>query len=164
VRDERRELVNVKRRFLDPAAHPKSMGLARPAALYPVHVFARGPRVIVVCEGEIDALLLNQHGIPAVTSTAGTRWNPAWNVHVVGRSVAVLYDAGALSYEKAEERAKTLRVAGARDSWPVDLLLASFDKGEDVGDWFVKYGMSASELGRFIQQARRRYRADRRTA
>lgn len=158
VRDEDGELVNVKRRFLNSSAQPKSMGLARPAALYPVRVLAGDPQALVVCEGEVDALLLNQHGISAVTSTAGTHWNPEWDAHVVGRQVAVLYDAGVVSYDNAEARAEGFRLAGARDAWPVDLTLAGFQKGEDVGDWFVKYGRSADELRRYIWSSRRWHR------
>jgi hypothetical protein len=164
VRDERGGLVNVKRRFLNRSAQPKSMGLARPAALYPVQVLAGDPRALVVCEGEVDALLLNQYGIPAVTSTAGTHWNRAWDTHIACRHVAVLYDAGAVSYEKAEARALAFRSAGAVNAWPVDLMLAGFDKSEDVGDWFVTYGRSADELRRYIWASRRRYRRDRRSA
>ena len=44
VRDESGALVNVKRRFLSSSAQPKSMALARPAALYPVQALAGDPR------------------------------------------------------------------------------------------------------------------------
>jgi hypothetical protein len=156
IRDEGGALVNLKRRRLDPAARPKIVGLARPAVVYPLGVLADEPEAVVLCEGELDCLLLNQHGIPALTGTAGTTWKGEWAVYLVGRRVAVMYDAG--SYELATRRAAGIVGAGAREAWPVDLTRAGLDHGEDVGDWFVRYGRTADELRRFINDSRRWYR------
>lgn len=120
-----------------------------------------GPPAVVISEGETDTLLLNQAGIPAVTSTAGTSWKAEWDRFVAGRRVAVLYDAGALSYERAERRALALVATGAKEAWPVDLTLAGFAKGEDVGDWFATYGWDAIALRAFINKSRKWYRDDR---
>ncbi|HEX6681090.1 MAG TPA: hypothetical protein VF063_10625 [Gaiellaceae bacterium] len=153
VRDEDGALVNVRRRRLNPNARPKIVGLARPASIYPLGILADDPAALVICEGELDCLLLNQHGIPALTGTAGTTWKDEWSAYIVGRQVAVMYDAG--SHELATRRASGLRAAGARDAWPVDLSRAGLEHGEDVGDWFVTYGRSARELRRFINGSRR---------
>ncbi len=79
VFDHRGVVVNL--RTYDPNAKPKMRGLkGRGSQLYPVDVLAPpdlDPKAapwkadVVLCEGEWDALLLNQHGIPAVTGTAG---------------------------------------------------------------------------------------------
>jgi len=169
IRDEHGQPTNIKKRLLlPPPGEPQKCGLPRrPAALYPMQVFRDDPRAVVLGEGEPDALLLNQHGIPAVTSTAGTKgWDryPQWPRYFVGRDVAVLYDAGPLSYEDAEARAAALQAAGARRAWPVDLTLAGFVTGEDVGDWFCTYGWSADELRTFIWESRQWYLEDRRAA
>jgi hypothetical protein len=165
VRNEAGELANLRRRYLASDADPKMTGLPRrPAALYPLAVLVQDPRALVVCEGELDALLLNQHGIAAVTSTAGTTWKPEWNRYAAGRRVAVLYDAGAASYERAERRAAELVAAGAREAWPVDLTLVGFAKGEDVGDWFMTYRWDAAAMKAFLNATRRWYRAERRAA
>jgi len=78
-------LVNVRWRYLAPAANsPKILGLrGRGSHLYPD--VPPGRAILLACEGEFDALLLRQHGFPAVTSTAGTSWSPDWNRHVRGR-------------------------------------------------------------------------------
>ncbi|MCU1230999.1 MAG: dnaG [Acidobacteria bacterium] len=39
--------------------------------LYGVEALERAPKTVVICEGEYDRLVLESHGIPAVTSTAG---------------------------------------------------------------------------------------------
>jgi hypothetical protein len=178
VRDETGELVNLRRRYLAPDAGAKMMGLpGRGSQLYPLRVLDNDPAALLVCEGEADALLLNQHGIPAVTSTAGTSWKPEWDRFVVGRlvpgrdrprrvigrRVAVMYDAGARSYERAERRALTFEAAGAKEAWPVDLTLVGLADGEDAGDWFMTYGFGAYELKKFLNESRRWYRAERRT-
>lgn len=164
IRNAAGELHSVKRRAIRPGAIEPKRGLSRPAALYPAQVLATRPRAVVLCEGEFDALLLNQGqplerdpGIPAVTSTAGTGgWTkyPEWHERFVGRTVAVIYDCGALSYVKAVTRAEALIAAGAKDAWPVDLGLA---QGEDVSDWFVKHGRAVKDLRKLIRAERRRW-------
>jgi hypothetical protein len=168
VRDESGKLVNLRRRLLGPkqdgnVSDPKMLGLGgRGSQLYPLGVLESEPAALVVSEGEFDCLLLNQHGIPALTGTAGRgRWDPDWSAHLVGRKVAVLYDAGALAYELAEQRALDFRSAGARDAWPVDLTLAGFREDEDVTNWFVDYRWSARELVAFINETRRIHRRER---
>lgn len=153
VRDESNALLGIKRRFLSVDAEPKAVNSRGLAALYPLAVFEEDPAAVVLCEGEFDALLLNQHGIPAVTPTTGTQgWDkhPEWSAWFIGRHVAVLYDAG--SYALAAERAVCLRREGARRAWPVDLPLT---KGEDVTDWFLA-GQTAAELRDLINNARHR--------
>jgi len=157
IRDEAGEVVGMKRRFLDPAADPKTVNSAGPARLYPIQVLASDPSALVLCEGEFDALVLNQHGIPAITGTAGTHWKPEWSAHLIGRNVAVMYDAG--SFALATDRAAQLKRDGARRAWPVDLILAGFKEGDDATDWFVRYDRSASELRSFVNSAWRTRRA-----
>jgi hypothetical protein len=156
IRDEEGRLHNIKRRYIRRSGSDKARGLARPALLYPLRVLESAPRAVVLCEGELDALLLVQHGIPAVTSTAGTNgWElyPEWNRYFVGRRVAVVYDQGQASLELALERARKLKSAGAREAWPVDLGLGSV--GDDIGDWFVRYGKSAAAFREVINAAGR---------
>lgn len=109
-------------------------------------------RLLLVCEGELDAALLRQHGLPAVTSTASTHWNAEWNQHIRGRRVAVVYDCGADSLGKARRRAEGFAAAGAVEAWAVDLGL---DHGEDVTDYLATYNRSPHELRTLINGARR---------
>lgn len=145
-------LVMVRRRFWPdtPASSngkPIKMVGPRntPAELYPE---VPPGRTLIVCEGEFDALLLRQKGLPAVTSTASTSWKPEWDVHTRDRRVAVLYDSGSL--DLAERRAAELVAAGAAHAWAVDLGLGH---GEDVTDWFITYGRSRAELCELVREA-----------
>lgn len=159
VYDDAGQLVNVRRRFwpktpTNAKGKPVKMaGLrSRPAALYPGDP---GRRWVLVCEGEFDALILRQHGFPAVTSTASTSWEPSWDGVVHRKKVVVMYDAGADSLDKARRRAEGFEAAGAARAVPVDLSVAGMGHGEDATDWFVKYGRSADDLRDLIRDAGR---------
>ncbi|MBI2756212.1 MAG: toprim domain-containing protein [Chloroflexi bacterium] len=60
--------------WCDPSVCPKYFGLSgfNQTLLYdPAAALAAHPRTLVLCEGELDTLLLVQHGYPAVTFTNG---------------------------------------------------------------------------------------------
>lgn len=148
----RRRAVNLRRRFLAPDAKPKMRGLAgHRARLYP---FAPPDDAWLLCEGEFDAVVARQHGLPAVTSTAGTHWASAWDGYLPGRRVAVVYDAGAGSLRAAAQRAAKLREAGAEDAWAVALGSAGLHDGEDLTDWFVHHNKTAADLKALIRHER----------
>ncbi len=148
-----RRVLNVRRRFLRPRADgPKIIGVRG----YSAHLFPGTirRRAFVLCEGEFDALVARQHGLPAVTSTAGTSWSQSWNRYAARRRIAVLYDAGQRSFRLACKRAAALVSAGAENAWAVDLRRAGLANGEDLTDWFVTYGFSTEKLLTLIRQSR----------
>ena len=116
-------------------------------------------RTLVVCEGELDALRMRQElrmrkarlPVPAVTSTGGMSWEKEWNAVVVGRRVAVVYDAGSLAL--AQRRAAEFVAAGAVEAWAVDLLAAGLSAREDVSDYLDRYG--ATRLRELLNAERR---------
>jgi DNA primase len=156
IRDAQGESHSAKFRSIDPDAPggKGKRGMARPASLYPLQILTghAWPDFVVLCEGELDALLLNQSGIPAVTSTAGTSgWqaHPEWAELFAGWEVAVIYDAG--SERLAAKRAAYLCEAGA-EAWAVALPL---ERKEDITNWFMTHQKSAAELRQLIQRSRR---------
>lgn len=98
---------------------------------------------ILLCEGEWDALVARQHGLPSVTSTAGVAgWEETWDEKFRGRNIAIAYDCQGVSRDEAAKRAQALaKAAGAVRV--VDLGLAN---KEDLTDWFVKYRRTAAAL------------------
>jgi hypothetical protein len=162
VFDEHGMLVGYKERFWPQLWSPsgarkesKSRSLAGSSWLYPGSALNAGTdELLIVCEGEFDALLLNHHGFAAITSTASTSWkSPDWNRWIVGRRVAVLYDKGSIALSR--KRANEFREAGAANAWAVDWP-DYFNKNEDVGDWFVRYDHNAGDLWKLILTERRR--------
>jgi hypothetical protein len=161
-----RELVNLRRRFLkSPVSGAKYRGLAGRTienggvTVYPF--LTPGPLILVA--GEFDALALLSHQLPGISVTTGaaTRWRQEWSWIAKGRRIAVVYDAHPREQEQAVSRAAELRREGA-DAWPVRLTEAGLSNGEDVTDWFVKYGRTRADLLRLINRergARRRRKA-----
>jgi hypothetical protein len=150
------DVVNVKRRFLDPTADPKTLSLrGRGAQLYP-DIPSAGR--LLLFEGEFDVLIARQHGVlGAFTGTIGMGWlgNGAWDWAIRDRAVAIVYDAGRPAYLKAKAQAANLLRRGASDTWVVNLAAAGLKPNDDVSDWFVKYGRSAADLRRLIRRERR---------
>jgi Toprim-like len=128
------KLVNV--RLYKPNAPPNEKmwnwrGHGSPVRLYPG---APAANDAVLCEGEWDALLLRQHGLPAVTATHGAgTWAPELSAQLAGKRVYVAYDCDDAGRAGATTVAESL-VQRAREVHVVDLGL---DEGEDVTDWFV---------------------------
>jgi hypothetical protein len=147
VYDAEGRIVNLRRRRLGQGEPFKGL-YGRGAQLYPLIAIAvRG--ALVVCEGEFDALLLNQFGIPAITSTAGAgHWNPEWTPLLSGRCCAVLYDVDAESV--AERRAEEFREAGVR-AFAVRLSRGGFRGKQDVSDVLREW--SPAKLRQLIRRA-----------
>jgi len=62
------------------------------AHLYGAHLIKDEP-VVVVCEGELDALVLRSYGYVAVSSTGGAgTFSPDWSSLFSGKKVVLLYD------------------------------------------------------------------------
>jgi DNA primase len=168
---EAKQIIGLKERFwpelwLPPgdtkARKSRALAGAGSSWLYPAQVLTGALTRLVVCEGEWDALLLNQLGITAVTSTAGTSWKPEWNRHLAGLQVAVLFDVDA--ERVGGRRVAEFRAAGI-DAWSVELSRAGFAGKTDVSDVLNEHGWSADKLRKLIEWSRgaqrRRYRNER---
>lgn len=80
---------------------------------------------VVICEGEIDAMLLDQCGFPAISSTAGAgTWKEEWtNLFSGVRQIWIMYDndeaglEGARKVQASLRRAKIVQYpAGVKDA------------------------------------------------
>ena len=78
--------------------------------------------VVVLVEGELDALACISHGIPAITATTGAlTWPDHLSVPFKEKDVVILPDADPAGRKGAQKRAQSLRKAGAQVrvvSWP----------------------------------------------
>jgi DNA primase len=151
-------IVNLRRRFLDLDADPKIKGLyKRGTQLYPITTLDASPNWLVICEGELDALLLNQIGVAAITSTGGrAHWESEWTEYVAKRArgrVAFVLDADAT--EIARRRAEEFRAAGI-DAHAVDLTRSGHRGTTDVSDLVTKHGWTPRRLRTFLRSAGRR--------
>lgn len=104
----------------------------------------KGERV-VLCEGELDCLVLSQAGVPAVTHTGGAgAFKEEWVARFRGLRVVIVYDNDKAGRDGAEKVAALMFGAG------VDVSVARLpetvgDKG-DVTDYFVALAGTAEEF------------------
>ena len=107
------------------------------ARLFPVDQLINA--AVVLCEGELDALALVSHAIPAVTATCGaTTWLPSLSDAFEEKTVTVLMDHDRAGETGAQKRAESLCEAGAKvkvAAWPTDR-----PEGWDVTDELLKHG------------------------
>jgi len=161
----KRQLVNLRRRSW-PGPFPSGaryVGLAgRTKRNGGVQLYPDVPRRggLLVCGGEMDALVARSHGLPSVSCTAGvaTAWIRSWNRLIAGRNVVVAYDVGEEAH--AERRVTALRHAGA-NAWAVDLGSTGLAEKEDLTDWFVRHGRDAEGLRALAKTTRPKRRPER---
>ncbi|MFC0248269.1 AAA family ATPase [Citricoccus parietis] len=120
--------------------------------LYPAQVLQEAPGTVPVlfCEGEWDALLANQQSegqYVAVTGTGGASVPPKDLSALNGRRVFIAYDADAAGAKGAAKLADRLRSAGATPH-VLDLTALGLESGsgEDITDYFTRYGGTAGRL------------------
>jgi hypothetical protein len=113
-------------------------GYNSPCRLFPLSVFAQEPHEIVICEGEWDALLLNQFGIPAITRTgAADVWIAEWGQWFAGRIVYVCHDRDTKGQHADGKVAKALRHV-AEDVRKIELPYPVVEKhGQDVTNFLL---------------------------
>jgi hypothetical protein len=147
IRDDEGRLVNIRR--YKPGARPgekmwNAKGHGSPPRLYPA--MPTEPWVLL-CEGELDALVALQHGLPAITHTGGvTYWDDTWTGLFRGRKVHIVFDCDERGRTEAVRRAEVLsRVAKA-----VRVVDLGLPNKHDVTDWFVTHGRTADDLKNLI--------------
>ncbi|PWA11093.1 hypothetical protein DCC39_10365 [Pueribacillus theae] len=122
-----------------------------PITLYPVSSLNKG--TIVITEGELDALLLNQLGIPAVTSTGGSSADfKPFASSFQGKTVYICYDSDNAGKTGAEKVAKTLINQPDTVVYNIDLQL---EDGEDVTDYFIKYKKTKDDFLMLMKHAQK---------
>jgi DNA primase len=90
---------------------------------------------VVLTEGPVDAIMLRQYDIPAVSQTTGSGyWNKAWNKYFAHlKAIWVVYDNDKAGKEHATKRA---------EAWGMRAKIYTFDDypdGFDVTDFFKKH-------------------------
>ena len=116
------------------------------AQLYDWDALSSPDSKLVVCEGEMDRLLLVSQTISAVTSTHGAgTFKEEWVEKVgKGRKVYVCFDNDEAGRKGAERAAKMLEKAG-HETYLISLP-AEVGTGGDITDYFVKLNGSVDDL------------------
>lgn len=109
-------------------------------SLYNIEQLA-GNEMIVICEGEFDCLILEEHGIPAVTSTGGAMsFKEEWIPLFADKKIFICLDNDDAGRKGAWRIAKML--PGSK------IMALPTDIGEhgDVTDFFVKLGRDTQDF------------------
>lgn len=154
VRDKNGNLVNVRRYQTDPPPDRRKIwGVSghNETRLYPLDQL--GSDWLILCEGELDALMLIQHGFPAMTKTGSAKaWMRSWNRYFKGKVLYLCHDMdidGQLANQKIgahlDPMAKEIRI--------IRLPYAVTKKnGRDVTDWWIEHG-DAEDWRRLMDEA-----------
>jgi len=148
VRDAEGRLVNVRRYRPDADKSQKMWnwpGHGSPARLYPVSQLEYDTLLLV--EGELDALICIQHGLPAISGTSGAAtWNAPWSKKFAGKVVYVCYDNDEQGRKGGKKAARSIGPHAAVAQLPAITDTAA----GDATDYFLGGG-SASELRRRLE-------------
>jgi hypothetical protein len=157
VRDAKGRLVNV-RKYKPNATDPKDkmMSWSRGTGsrrLFLPDVLEHHDEVVLV-EGEMDAIIGQQYGLPTLSHTAGaTAWDSRWNLEFEDKVVFICYDCddtgrrGARKVEGQLQRyAKKVHV----------IALPLKEKGADLTNYFVDQGHTLQDFQALMEEARNR--------
>jgi hypothetical protein len=157
VRGEDGELLNIRRyQTRPPAGRRKVWGVEgfNSPRLYPLSILKDNPDEIIVCEGELDALITNQYGYTAITRTgsAGT-WRSEWNAYFRDKVVYLAHDCDEAGQDGNLRVGRALRRV-AREVRIVRLPYPITEKhGKDLTDYWLDREGDADEFRRLLQEA-----------
>lgn len=140
IRDAHGDICNVRRYQFDVPDDRRKIwsvkGMGTPT-LYPMDQLEA--QRILICEGEWDALLSIQNGVPAITRTgAADVWRSQWSHQFAGKGVWICHDADTKGQIANRKVAASLRRV-ADSIRIVDLPYEITEKhGKDLGDWWME--------------------------
>ena len=146
------KIVNLRQHAVFKKKEPKiisfKIGYGK-QRLYPTNQIASTLDPILVCEGELKALLALQLGYQAVSPTSGAaNWSADWNSSFKDRDVVIVYDAdepGDIGSEKVAASlisiAKSVRVVKLPVKPPL----------KDLPDYLLLDGGSVEDLNKLIR-------------
>lgn len=160
IYNEAGDLVNVRQYKPNARDHKdKMMSWGRghgEGRMYGLETLAENDEVLL-CEGELDRLIALQHGLPAVTHTAGApTFKAEWAKHFKGKIVYLAYDedqAGDSGSQKVRRILEPVAQAIIR------VKLGTGIKGGDVTDFFMM-GRGADDMWEVMRGGAKWYIAE----
>lgn len=146
--DAKGDLVNVRRYSMQADTDRRkiwSISGRGGAVLYPVDQLESD--VIIVCEGELDALVTGQNGYAAITRTGAAKvWDVEWSKLFKGKLVYLCHDADNAGVAANQTVAKHL-YRFARELRIISLPYGITDKhGKDLTDFWREHDAERFEL------------------
>ena len=154
IRDGSGRLVNL--RMYNPKAKGATPKMLPYASGYGTQVYGldvlESNDDIVLCEGEWDMQLNNQHGIPTVTTTGGVNgFQMAWVKQFKGKRVWICHDEDDVGRSGAVKTARMLD--GVAEAVYIIPTLETNRKGGDITDFYVHCNGTAERFQAFMDSA-----------
>lgn len=143
VYDEILDVRNYK-----PDRNPKVLGKAGSKNLIlPFDLWREDARPTVLVAGEKDMAIARVHGFNSITFTGGEGSFPKLFKHSFkGRHIYIVYDNDAAGRDGAGKAAHFIKEAGGTPYIVDGHYATCTEKGEDLWDFFMKYGKTARDL------------------
>jgi DNA primase len=115
--------------------------------LVPFDLWRESTKPTILCAGEKDMAITRQLGFNALTFTGGEQAFPKLFKHSFkGKKVFICYDNDQAGHEGSRKIASLLKEVGAIPYVVTGHYLVCTGKGEDIHDYFIKYGKSVEDF------------------
>lgn len=123
--------------------------------VFPYHLLNESDkkRWVLLCAGEKDMAVARSHGFNAVTLTGGELATPILKAPFKDRKIAIVYDNDDAGIEGARKVASTLKPIAEEVKIVTGFHEICIESGEDITDFFMKYGGTKKDLIQYIEKA-----------
>lgn len=108
-------------------------------------------KITLICAGEKDMAIARSHGFNAITITGGERALPLPINYFKDRKIAICYDNDDTGIEGAKNLANYLLKVAKEVKVVTNFHEICKEKGEDITDFFMKYGKTREDLIAYIK-------------
>ena len=146
------ELLDV--RTYNPGGNPKvTSEKGAKNLILPFDLWLKDERPTLLCAGEKDMAIARAKGFNAITFTGGEQAFPKlFRASFRGKHIYIVYDNDEAGRQGSRKVASLLKDAGAIPYVVTGHYEVCTEKGEDIHDFFMKYGKSAEDLQRILDE------------
>ena len=145
-------------RNYNPNSKPKvrSRKGAPAGLILPYHKLADSDndRWILLCAGEKDMAVARSNGFNAITLTGGENATPLLKAPFKDKKIAIVYDNDNAGIEGAKRVASTLKPIANEVKIVTGFHSICTETGEDITDFFMKYGQTKADLVKYIKETK----------
>ena len=143
-------------RAYNPGGRPKvkSRQGAMSGLILPFDLWRESPidKWTLLCAGEKDMAVARSHGFNAITVTGGENTVPIMLNEFKDRKIAILYDNDDVGRSGGAKVAAVIKDYAAEVRLVTGFHEVCSEKGEDLTDFFMKYGKTKNDLIKYISQ------------
>ena len=146
-------IVDVRR--YNPGGNPKirSMEGATNGMIIPFDIWVNSPpnKPTMICAGEKDMAIARTHGFNAITLTGGESALPKFFSYFKGKRIIICYDNDEVGRKGGKKLATALHPYADQIKVVTNFHEVCKEKGEDITDFFMKYGKTRDDLVKYIK-------------